>query len=393
MRRRFSFLLFTFLFLFLFLFPHIVYAKEDIVTCDYTVMVMDFEGEIDDLILKLNATIYDDDSVIFKDIITSKEYTSNKQYSGIYFKDQTKNTDVTITLPKGTDFVKKSKNGNTYKCPSLYSIYEPSISLKISIGEAGNSAENRQFQAVLDNEKVNTSGGNITEVKLLTSKNYCLKAEDKLGSNVEFTFKRHSDGTEELCSKSASSSSESCFKNMSGSNSTKKKTYYFEFIDASFNFDNPPTSLQAGYNEYSNPKFDISVNSLNGYLKTYTMTSEEKCYPDDSDINYDPNNNSDEKIENVCEVLPKAIENYIKQALKLIRWGGLVLMIVLGTLDFVKASAADDQDAIKKAGQNFIKRLIAVIILFLLPILVELILFIAGKIGFNFGECYKVSEF
>ena len=94
-----------------------------------------------------------------------------------------------------------------------------------------------------------------------------------------------------------------------------------------------------------------------------------------------------------CEVLPEAIKNYIMQALKLIRWGGLVLMIVLGTLDFVKASAADDQDAIKKAGQNFIKRLIAVIILFLLPILVELILFIAGKIGFNFGECYKVSEF
>lgn len=104
------------------------------------------------------------------------------------------------------------------------------------------------------------------------------------------------------------------------------------------------------------------------------------------------NNDSDQEVEK-CEVLPKAIKNYIMQALKLIRWGGLVLMIVLGTLDFVKASASDDQDAIKKAGQNFIKRLIAVIILFLLPLLVELILFIVGKIGFNFGECYKVSEF
>ena len=104
------------------------------------------------------------------------------------------------------------------------------------------------------------------------------------------------------------------------------------------------------------------------------------------------NDDSDQEVER-CEVFPKAIKDYIMQALKLIRWGGLVLMVVLGTLDFVKASASDDQDAIKKAGQNFIKRLIAVIILFLLPLLVELILFIVGKIGFNFGECYKVSEF
>ena len=48
-------------------------------------------------------------------------------------------------------------------------------------------------------------------------------------------------------------------------------------------------------------------------------------------------------------------------------------MIFLGVLDFTKAVASDDQDALKKAWGHFIKRLIAVIILFLLPLLMELI--------------------
>ena len=103
------------------------------------------------------------------------------------------------------------------------------------------------------------------------------------------------------------------------------------------------------------------------------------------------NQDNDKPIEDVCEVLPESIKNYIMDALNLIRWVSLALMIVLGTLDFVKAAASDDQDALKKAWQNFIKRLIAVIILFLLPILVEFILYIAGLAGF--GECYPITDF
>lgn len=109
----------------------------------------------------------------------------------------------------------------------------------------------------------------------------------------------------------------------------------------------------------------------------------------------DQNKKNDEPLDNVCDVIPDEIINYLKEALKLIRWLGLVLMIVLGTLDFVKAAAADDQDAMKKASQNFIKRLIAVIILFLLPIIIELILSILSMIGFDFAKCenYHIINF
>ena len=94
---------------------------------------------------------------------------------------------------------------------------------------------------------------------------------------------------------------------------------------------------------------------------------------DNIDIPDIPDDDKDNYISN-CETIPKVITEYIEQALRVIRWIGLVLMIILGVLDFTKAVASDDQEAVKKAWQKVIKRLIAVIILFLLPMLVELIL-------------------
>lgn len=107
--------------------------------------------------------------------------------------------------------------------------------------------------------------------------------------------------------------------------------------------------------------------------------SEENIYNGDSAFDNTPieipdlPDDGDTDVSN-CELIPQAVKEYITQALRLIRWIGLVLMIILGVLDFTKAVASDDQEAVKKAWQKVIKRLIAVIILFLLPMLVELIL-------------------
>ena len=107
---------------------------------------------------------------------------------------------------------------------------------------------------------------------------------------------------------------------------------------------------------------------------------------EDDNNNNDNNNDDNDNQGNIddgtlvdnCNTVPEAIIEYINDALKLLRWVALALMIILGVLDFVKAAAADDQDALKKAWQRFTKRLIAVIILFLLPMLVDLILELAG---------------
>ncbi len=50
-----------------------------------------------------------------------------------------------------------------------------------------------------------------------------------------------------------------------------------------------------------------------------------------------------------------------------------ILLMLLGALDFSKAVLSSDHDALKKAGQDFIKRVIATIILLLLPLFLQLV--------------------
>lgn len=63
---------------------------------------------------------------------------------------------------------------------------------------------------------------------------------------------------------------------------------------------------------------------------------------------------------------------------------GTILLIVFGTIDFAKASLSFDESAIKTAGKNFAKRLLAAVILFLLPLIVGVII--------NIGEAAGVFE-
>lgn len=72
-----------------------------------------------------------------------------------------------------------------------------------------------------------------------------------------------------------------------------------------------------------------------------------------------------------CAILTEPIKNKINWALDFIKYAGVALMIGLGALDFLKATLSDDDSANKKAFESFTKRLIAVILLFLLPLLIQ----------------------
>jgi len=73
-------------------------------------------------------------------------------------------------------------------------------------------------------------------------------------------------------------------------------------------------------------------------------------------------------------VILQDIFTYIKIAVPL-----LVLLLIV--VDMVKAVVAGNDDQMKKAQSNAVKRLIVGVVLFLLPIIVDLILDIAGLYG------------
>lgn len=84
-------------------------------------------------------------------------------------------------------------------------------------------------------------------------------------------------------------------------------------------------------------------------------------------------------VEDACHGL-KNIILIVKFLLTIIQWVVPIILIVLGTIDLVKAVVAGKDDDIKKHQQTLIKRIIAAVIVFLIPMLVTVLM---GWIGNN----------
>lgn len=85
----------------------------------------------------------------------------------------------------------------------------------------------------------------------------------------------------------------------------------------------------------------------------------------DAETTINENNNTG------CAVLSEPVKDKINWFLNLIKYGGTILVIVLGSVDFLKATVSDEDGASKKAFQKLTKRLIAAALLFLLPLLIQ----------------------
>lgn len=68
----------------------------------------------------------------------------------------------------------------------------------------------------------------------------------------------------------------------------------------------------------------------------------------------------------------------IRTVLKIIQWVVPVILILLGTIDLVKAVSAGKEDDIKKNQGVLIKRAIAAVIVFLIPVLVSAVMGLIG---------------
>lgn len=86
----------------------------------------------------------------------------------------------------------------------------------------------------------------------------------------------------------------------------------------------------------------------------------------------------------------EAVVSVVKFILKIIQWVVPIILIVLGTIDLVKAVVAGKDDDIKKHQQTLIKRIIAAVIVFLIPMLVSILM---GWIGNDdWKTCWKDAD-
>lgn len=76
---------------------------------------------------------------------------------------------------------------------------------------------------------------------------------------------------------------------------------------------------------------------------------------------------------------------YLQFVFNLMKYAAIVILFIMTVVEFVKAVPSNNQDAIKKALNNTIKRLMIAIIIFFLPLLIEFLLTVLGV--YSPGTC------
>ena len=86
-----------------------------------------------------------------------------------------------------------------------------------------------------------------------------------------------------------------------------------------------------------------------------------------------------------CVIMGDDLSNLLGEIYKWARGGCAAVIVILGVLDFLKATASDDPATLKKSGSTFVKRILVLAIFILLPYLLDFILDLL--LGADFETC------
>lgn len=132
--------------------------------------------------------------------------------------------------------------------------------------------------------------------------------------------------------------------------------------------------------KFSRDKVQVTKSGNNYIIKL----KEEK----QTETKIDKNKDSDMDLSG-C-IIDDSTQSIIDWIMNLVRIGGVILLVVLGMLDFVKAAASGEQEEMKKSKSKFVKRLIACVVLFFVPIIVKILV---GLVNLGSGEnCNSSSK-
>ncbi len=81
------------------------------------------------------------------------------------------------------------------------------------------------------------------------------------------------------------------------------------------------------------------------------------------------------------EVIDAEVWEFLQQIFNVIKYAGPLLCLVFSVIDFVKAAASQDKDALTKAGKTTAKRVVYALILFFIPVLINFLFPLLGWVG------------
>lgn len=94
----------------------------------------------------------------------------------------------------------------------------------------------------------------------------------------------------------------------------------------------------------------------------------------------------------VCTGGIASVVGLAKMVIKVLQLVIPIGLIIMGTIDMAKAVIAGDEKKMKEAQKPFIKRIIAAVIVFLIPIIVNMVLSFVTTGNSDWIDCWNSAE-
>lgn len=156
--------------------------------------------------------------------------------------------------------------------------------------------------------------------------------------------------------------------------------------DCMNNFDYEFTSKVKDVAVYCNDLYNRYNTTIVGSLNDQLNLRLQECISFDYFYEWLVANGKINRFDGDCGFISQDVYNMIQTALNIIKIAGPIIAIGLGMIDFAKAVVASDADKeLKNAWQRFIKRIIAAVILLLLPVILSFLMnvFLTGEDGYD----------
>ena len=395
MKKKNLFMIIILLMLFV---PCCVSAKTALFKCEYNVIIIPKSKKQSQVSFPLTATVYDNGTAKFVNAGNEMKTGSN-----IYLSKNKTYGSVSISVDtKG--YAKKATAGGKYSCPTLTLDISGQSMYKLYNEDYGNRSGAGEYMYVTKGkDPILENGSQNNVVKVTDSCERSVTKIDSIKFNTKVTFKIFNNGKKQYCLK-IDNYNESC-----ADITTGMSHLYFSEGSASYTFYITEEQSKKIFNQSSSDTthftcpetvyiyYDASssVGTQNYYFTTSKKEATDNSIGNQNQALDDPSSNENNYNPGTevtgCNVVPEEIQKWIRISLNFVKYVALVLVVVLGTIDFIKAAGSGEPDAMKKAGQSFIKRVVAVIILFLLPMLVELILHLINLYGAT-DDCFNVLK-
>lgn len=136
--------------------------------------------------------------------------------------------------------------------------------------------------------------------------------------------------------------------------------------------------------EYNKEKCEQATEKEEYVVETATSHGTEETKLKEEFLGFKSNISIDFNTEDGCESylgnpkLKGTPAYYLQFAFNLIKYIAIIMLLVLTIVEYAKAVVSSNQDAIKKATMNTVKRLILAAVIFMLPMLIEFLFKVLG---------------